>query len=198
MSALSTFAVLAFVLSNLGAASAATNPGPANQYPSGAPGGRQPVCINDPRGSASLRGYLHIDPQSAQHGSIVRLFADSGLADSYVNEIEQQLSGRPPTAVTARAQNSDAMTTSLTRMQAVAALIQSSKSVIVGTDGKFDCSGFLPGRYILLAAVVGMQGTTQRPGLTQSYWRADVNIPSPNRPRTYVVSTFRLLGAAPL
>jgi hypothetical protein len=150
--------------------------------------GAQPACINDPRGLASLQGEFQQKQQPAPRLTIVRVFPESDVTEFYMQGIEQQLSGHPGSSATAQTNSSNDIAKIVQQMQSIATLLSSAKSAVVDTDGRFSCSGFLPGHYVFLATPMTGQ---------HSYWRSDAEIPGPNRRRAYVLPSFRYLGQAP-
>jgi hypothetical protein len=175
----------AFAISTVGAASAANTMGPNTAV---APAIALPTCINDARGYAALQGYLRLKQQSQPVQSIVQIFPQSEATDYYMDGLERRLSGRPAVTGAEQPRNPDVMSRTVRLMQSLTSLLSLSKYAFVAASGSFNCSGFLPGQYVLLGTVTAsaVAGT--------SYWRADVAIPAPNRRRIYVVPTFRLLG----
>ncbi len=189
MIALRALALGALMMTATGAAPGATG-SPPNQN-------RLPACVNDARGAISLAGYLRIAHQAGGLGSIVQFFPKSDETDYYLDGIKQQLSGRPVVLSQEQRDDPKYLTYLSQRMQSLPQLLGSAKFALADESGKFACSGFLPGDYVLLGTVTALQPAADngRAGAqTQTYWRADVAIPPPNRRRAYIISGFRFLG----
>ena len=147
-------------------------------------------CAGSRDGRIDFAGRLG----TAGGASFVQIFPWSDGAVAYADDLEHQL-GVAGASAAHPMTLADLEAATAAARQIPAAMASASQAALV--KGEFSCTGFAPGRYLLLAQVQGGSGQPGEVKALIEYFRADVDASSIRRHVVVLVNGFRRIASYP-